>query len=157
MVSVINITATKTQEVEPGSHDARSRCATSGESEGIPKWFFGQVVFWRPGVPRPQNHDFTKKSVVFWPWYTGPPKTTWPKKTLRDPSERVISWGRLGGRRLGGSQSLGGPHRRPGDVQRRRPRRKSRGHSILKGRPADMARYRKIYFGAKCWLPGPKF
>ncbi len=26
--------------------------------EGIPKWLLGQVVFWRPGVPRPKNHSF---------------------------------------------------------------------------------------------------
>ncbi len=29
--------------------------------KGIPKWFFGQVVFWRPGVPRPKNHKCSGK------------------------------------------------------------------------------------------------
>ncbi len=24
----------------------------------IPKWFFGQVLFWRPGAPRPNNYTF---------------------------------------------------------------------------------------------------
>ena len=62
------------------------------EVEGIPKWFFGQVVFWRPGEPRQTNHTFSGryclfglaaeggkankpvvsgKCMVFWPWYPG--------------------------------------------------------------------------------------
>ncbi len=34
--------------------------------KGIPKWFFGRVVFWRLGVVRQTNHVF-KKIMVLWP------------------------------------------------------------------------------------------
>jgi hypothetical protein len=27
--------------------------------KGIPKCFFGQVFFWRPGAPRPKHHTFS--------------------------------------------------------------------------------------------------
>ncbi len=58
-------------------------------------------------MPRPKNHTvsmdkyifgFTAfggmapkplvagKCVVVWPWFPKRPKTTWPQKTLRDPS-----------------------------------------------------------------------
>ena len=36
---------------------------TGPEVKGIPKCFFGQVVFWRPGVPRPNNHTFSGKDL----------------------------------------------------------------------------------------------
>ncbi len=32
---------------------------------GIPSWILGQVVFWRPGVPRPRNHNFQGKYSLF--------------------------------------------------------------------------------------------
>ncbi len=34
--------------------------------KGAPKMFFGQMICWRPGAPRPNNH-IVRKIVVFWP------------------------------------------------------------------------------------------
>jgi hypothetical protein len=33
---------------------------------GIPRCFFGQVFFWRPGVPRPERHAFSRNA-----WFLG--------------------------------------------------------------------------------------
>jgi hypothetical protein len=33
--------------------------------KGIPKWFVGQMIFWRPGVPRPKDHTFSRKPCFF--------------------------------------------------------------------------------------------
>ena len=73
-----------------------------------PVGVYWRSVFWRPGVPRPKNHTFSRKywciglaaeggkankpqfssnSVVFWPWYPRLPKKHLANKPLRDPSE----------------------------------------------------------------------
>ncbi len=74
-----------------------------------PEVIFGQMLFWRPAVPRPLNHTCSRKEwcfgpaaeggkakkqlisekcVVFWPWYPRPPKNHLAKKPLRDASEK---------------------------------------------------------------------
>ncbi len=30
----------------------------------MPKWFFGQVVFGRPGAPRPKNHTVSRSECL---------------------------------------------------------------------------------------------
>ncbi len=35
------------------------------ENQRIPKWLFGQVVFWRPGGPRPNNHTLSRNKCLF--------------------------------------------------------------------------------------------
>ena len=34
--------------------------------KGIPKWFFSQVFFWRPGAPMQNNHTFSGRK-----WFVG--------------------------------------------------------------------------------------
>ncbi len=79
--------------------------STRTRLKGIPKWLFGQVVFWRPRVPRPKNHTCSGKSCLFgiaafggkakkqlvsgkcvvpWPRHPRPPKKQLTNKPLRD-------------------------------------------------------------------------
>jgi hypothetical protein len=44
--------------------------------KGIPKWFFGQVVLGRPGVPRPNKNIPVQQTNGFFAW---PPSAARPK------------------------------------------------------------------------------
>ncbi len=80
-----------------------NQMALKNKVKGIPKWFFGQVIFWRPGVPRPKTTHSPEKPMVFgpchlrrqctkttcfWKTFSGRQKNTWPTKTLRDPFDK---------------------------------------------------------------------
>ncbi len=45
------------RRVEASSLKPRVRGLRQAWLKGIPKCFWGQVVFWRPGAPRPKNHS----------------------------------------------------------------------------------------------------
>ncbi len=50
----------------PGaSWSLRALARVRRQVTGIPKCLFGQMVFWRPGVPRPNNHTFSGTTTCF--------------------------------------------------------------------------------------------
>ncbi len=80
-----------------GSQTSEAHCQMD------PEVVFWPSLFWRPGVPRQQNHTCSRnarffgraaeggraknppvsgKRVVFWPWYPRPPKNHLAKTTL---------------------------------------------------------------------------